>query len=128
MSKPCTSCVFIDLISKICKVYFSLYNTVWLTNLFKKRRNIVLNIGFQIEKKCELPTEKRKTKSWECDWAYSSFGILKTSIVPYISLSEKHCCKVIIFHSFESEWFCPNLGDKDGECVHKLLLCNRLPV
>jgi len=82
---------------------------VLLTNLLKKRRNTVLNIGFQIDEKCELPKGKRKTESWECDWDYSNLGILRASIVPYISLSKKLCKKVIIFHSFESEWFCPSL-------------------
>ena len=98
-------------------------------NLFKERRNIVLYIGFSIEKIVWTFKEKRKPKSWECDWDYSNLGILKTSTVPYINLSEKHCSKVIIFHCFESEWFCLSLGNTRTVCVQRCLdvselLCN----
>jgi len=108
------------------------------TKFFKKRRNIVLCIGFSIEKRCELSKRKenrvlrvwlRSFKSWH----------LRTSMVPYMSLSKKRFSKVIIFLLFLSEWFCPSLG-RQGRCVPKgvwtcvsyfvtrVLLCNRLPV
>ena len=85
-------------------------NTVF-SQLFKKRRNIVLSISFPIEKKCELSKRKEKPSLESVIEILHTLPSLRTSIVPYISLSEKRCSKVIIFHSFVSECFCPSLSE-----------------
>jgi len=99
--KPCTKCV-------LYRFYFLKYSkfsppskTQFSHNLFKKRRNIVLYIGFSNwAKKVWAFKEKRKPRLESVIEIFQTIGILKSSIVPYISLREKHCSKVIIFHLF----------------------------
>ena len=59
------------------------------------------HIGFPIKKKKCMGFQREKKWSFESVIEiFQTIDILKTSIVPYISLSEKHWSKVIIFHLF----------------------------
>jgi len=101
MFKPCTGCVLYGF-------YFLKYlkvpslNKTWIShNLFKKRRTIVLVHRFSPEEKSVSVQRKRKPSLFECVIKNFQAWHLKNFIVPYNSLSQKHCSKVILFISFE---------------------------
>jgi len=113
MSKSCTKRILKDFI--VLKFSFSCMNMV-CSNLFKKRKLIVLYIGFHIQKRVSF--QKRELSIF-----VSAIEIvhlwqnLRTFIVPYICLSEKRCSKDENFHSFESECFCQSLGETRTWCL-----------